>query len=332
MNDENENIDENENDHLMNFIKNSEEPVQKIELQNIDNFGDNKKVKVDYIETTADSQWKDIELKYLPYGKFYPVNTHISIRAAKTSEIQSFATTNEHNPYEVSLKLNELLSACIKITYSDGSYGTYKNIIDGDRNTLAIIISKATSANGVKVEKKVVCDNCNDKSEQSIEFIPANYEYVNENELIKDYFNHTSKTYDFPLEDGTIIKLAPPTIGLTESVNKYVFDKTVKSQSEGKLIQPNTTFMLAIQYMKAGQNVKYLSNEELEQEEYKFSLMNKDHFAFIYETIDYMDFGIKKVKCNCKTCGSEMSTPFRFPNGAKSLFIVQNAFNKFIRK
>lgn len=322
---------ENEEDHLMNYINDNERKPEPIEIQNFEVFGENKKMKVDFIESVADSQWSDIELKYLPYGKFYPAGTHISIRPAKTAEIQSFATTNDKNPYDVQLKLNELLSACIKISYQNGSYGNYKDIFDGDRDTIAIIISKATSSHGSKVEKKVVCD-CSDRSEQSIEFIPANYVYSVDNENIRPFFNADSRKYEFPLEDGTTIKMAPPTIGLTECVNQYVFQKTTESQSQGKMVVPNVTFMLAIQYIKAGEGVKELTYEQLEQEEYRFSKMNKDHFIFIYEVIDYMNFAVKAAKTNCKSCGKEMSTPFRFPNGAKSLFIVQNAFDKFIRK
>jgi hypothetical protein len=325
-------LENSEEDHLMNFIKNGEEPTQiyqeNIQENIVEQYGDNKKIKVDYIETIADSQWSDIELKYLPYGKFYPYGTHIFIRPAATVEIQSFSTVNEENPYDVQLKLNEILKACVKITYIDGSYGTYKDLIDGDRNTIAIILSKTTSSNGHKIEKKVVC-LCADKTEQSIEFIPANYVYETENDLIKDYFNDDTKIYEFPLNDATIIKMSPPTIGLASCITEYVFYKTTESKG---VIAPNVPFMLAMQYILAGKGVKHITMKELEHEEYSFSKMNKEHFMFIYETIDYMDFTIKKAKINCKTCGKEMSTPFHFPNGAKSLFIIQNAFSKLIRK
>ncbi len=311
-------------DHLMDFLKENEN-AQPEEISNVQHFGDSSRQKVDKIN--ASDTWLNIPLKDLPYGQFYPIGTHISIQPVSTKEIEAFAIVNDKNPYDVQLKLNEVLTACTKIVFIDGSVGSYKDIQNGDRDTLAIIIAKASVKNGRKIEKGVVC-SCN-KEEQMIEMIPANYVYKQESEDIKEFFNENTRRYEFELENGDTVYLAPPSIGLTEDINNYIFYQTTKSQGK---VTPNITFMQTIPYIKAGRGVKTLSIEQLEQEEYNFSKMNEELFMFIYDAIDLMSFGIETVKSKCTKCGSEIATHFTFPGGARSLFVVPNAFKQFIRQ
>lgn len=312
-------------DHLMDFLKENENAQPEQISNSVQQFGDNSRQKVDAINTSE--TWLNIPLKDLPYGKFYPIGTHISIKPVTTKEIEAFAIVNDKNPYDVQLKLNEILTTCTKIVYLDGRVGNYKDIQNGDRDTLAIIIAKASAKNGRKIEKAVVC-SCN-KEEQMIEMIPANYVYKEESLDIADYFNENTRRYEFPLENGDTVYLAPPSIGLTEDINNYIFYQTTKSQGK---VTPNITFMQTIPYIKAGKGVKTLTIEELEQEEYNFSKMNEELFMFIYDAIDLMSFGIETVKTNCVKCGTELATHFTFPGGARALYVVPNAFKQFIRQ
>jgi hypothetical protein len=325
------NEDKNKEDHLMDFISNTERQTTHInENSNIESFGNNTRQKVDKIE--LNDEWQNIPLEDLPYGKFYKIGTRIFVRPTTTKEIQAFAVINEEHPYDVQLKLNELLSSCVKFQNIDGLLGSYKDLQDGDRNTLIIIISKISAKHGRKNEKVINCDCNNSNDEQLVELIPANYIYKEENEDIAEFFDNIDRIYKFPLtiNGGDIdYKLAPPTIGLTEDINTYIFYVTNKSQ--GKKL-PNVTFMQCIGYIKAGLGVKRLSIEQLEQEEYNFTKINNEVFEFIYDTIDLMGFGVDSVKTNCNKCGKEMKVPFSFPNGPRALFIVPNAFKQYIRQ
>lgn len=292
-----------------------------------DSLGPNIRQKVDKID--ADSDWVEIPLNILPYGKFYKTGTHIMIRPCKTKEIESFSIVNENNPYDVINKLNEVLQACTKIIQSDSSIVSYREIMYGDRDTLCILIAKASAKNGRKLEKNAYC-TCSPNDAIPIELIPANYEYILEDEDIAEFFNDDTKVYEFPLEAGNTIKLAPPTIGLAQDMNTYIFTMTQKSN--GKKI-PNISFMSNFTYMKAGLGVKEISIEKLEQEEYNYGKLNDELFMFIDDAVSKMAFGIKKIKKICTICTlKEVSTSFGFPSGPRSLFIVPNAFKKFIRQ
>lgn len=314
-------------DELLQFIDNTESNSKPQEITNIEYIGANTRQRVDKIETI--SEWINIELKDLPHGKFYKPGTQIFIKTLSTKEIQNFSVVNEKNQYDVQLKLNEVLSVCTRITFADGSVGSYRDIMDGDRDTLVIIIAKATSKNGRKIKKDITC-SCGHV--QELEYIPANYVYKKEQEDLVPFFDATTRKYKFPINlNGTDVDviLAPPTIGQVEDMNNHVF--IVATQSEGKQI-PNIQFVKCFPYMQAGQNMPYKTEEQIVQEEFNFEKMDSDLFGFISECVDMIDLGVDSVKTNCENCTTELSTTFGFPSGVRSLFVIPNAFNKLIRK
>lgn len=317
-------------DHLNDFINNSEKKQENQQQSNIEYFGPNTKQKVDYIEATSD--WLEIPVKELPFGKFYKIGTHIFIRPAKTKEIESFAIVNDKNPYDVQLKLNEMLSACTKIQFIDGTVGTYRDIMDGDRKTIAIIISRASAKKGIILQKEAYCttQSCN-KEAILLDLIPSNYVYKTEHPDLTEFttFNEDTRVYEFTMYNDIKMAIAPPTIGLTEDVNNYIFYQT--SKSGGKTV-PNVTFMQALPYIKAGLGVKSLSIEQLEQEEYNFTKMDKEMFMVYYDAVDLISFGIEQLKGHCPKCSQEVYANFGFPRGARALFIVQHAFKQFVKQ
>lgn len=317
-------------DHLMNYIEdNSADKFNnEQESKNIQNIGPNKKIKVDTIE--MNSKWVNVELSELPYSKFYKDGAKLFIRSVMTRELQSFAVIDENNPYDVQVKLNELLKACTKIEYPDGTVGDYKDIMDGDRNTVIILLSKISAKKLKKLQVEKSC-SCSMDEKQEIEFIPRNYVYLEENEKIAPFFDENEKVYKFPItinNNDLTVKLAPPTIGMSESMNLYIIYKGAKYN--GKEI-PTMSFIQCLPYLKCGEGVNEMGIEALEQEEYNFEKLTEDYFAFIYDAIQHIKFGIEKVRISCKNCGKELAVPYTFPDGPKSLFIVPNSFEQFIR-
>lgn len=323
-----DNPNENVNNHLKQFIEENDPQANMnkapLENPNIQNFGPNTKQKVAYIE--ADSNYISIELDQLPFGRFYIPGTRIQVRPLKTKEIESFAVINEKNAFDVKQKLNEVLKACVKIIFPDGSYGTYRDIKDGDRDTISIILSKMSKKHGAKLEKEVAC-KCGINQPTKIELLPANYVYKQENPKLTKWFNEDSRTYTFVLKSGAPVSLAPPTIGITEDVDAYILSQALKS---GGKTSPNITFMQCITYMLAGRGVKSMDPEKMAQEEFNFTKLNEDLFQFIYDTVDMISFGIEEIKTLCQGCGEEVRTSFGFPKGARDLFMLSNAFDELI--
>lgn len=315
-----------DNNNLLNeFVKNNEYKEPTIQNSNVikeEFIGDSVRRQVTKID--ADSNYVNIPLNDLPYGVFYDDGVKISIRPVKTKEIQSFAVVNEKNPYDVIVKLNELLSACVKVeNIVTGKVMNHTDLFDGDRDTIAILIAKMSSKFGKKIEK---IEKCACSLDVKIEMIPANYVYKTHNEKLLKYFNTDTKRYEFKLKNGASVNLAPPTLGLVQDITNYMLVKATKS---GGKESPNITFMQTLPFLEAGKGVKSLDFKQLEQKEYDFTKMNDELFMFVYDCIDMLSFGITDCKTNC-TCGREVHTNFGFPNGARSLFVISNSFDELI--
>lgn len=325
---ENSNQNKTKQDHLNDFIKSQEQndiiskpPIINTESE-IQYFGQNVRKKVDTIEV---DNWINIPLKTLPYNKFYQINTQIYIKPLTTKEKQAFAVVDENNPLDVSNKLNQVFKTCVKVLLPDGSRGSYRDIMDGDKQTLALALAKLSAKNGRKFEHKVKNSN---GEEVAIEMIPANYVYPKEHEDIKEFFNEETRVYEFKNpSNNDVIKLAPPTIGLTEDLHVYLYKKSIESKGQDI---PSVSFIQNILYMQSGKGVRNITTEQFQQIEFEFEKINGDRFEVIVDVVEnYLDFGIKKIKTQSST-GEMVEADFRYPGGARNLFIVPNAFKKFI--
>lgn len=311
------------NNHLNKFLQDEEsKDTPKVQQNEVEYFGDNVRQKVDKIEI---DDWINVPLKTLPYSKFYGVGTEIYIKALTTKEKQAFAVVNETNSLDVSNKLNEVFQTCVKVILPDGSRGTYRDIMYGDQYTLALILAKLSAKNGRKFEHKVKSPS---GEEVSIEMIPANYVYKETDEL-EEFFNKETRVYEIKNpSNGDIIKLAPPTIGISEDLHKYLFIKASQAQNGEAL--PSASFIECILYIESGKGVRSIDHETFEQLEYDFTKMSDTRFAVIDDVVEnYIDFGIKKVKAQSST-GEWVETTFRIPGRIRNLFIVPNALKTFI--
>ena len=57
-----------------------------------------------------------------------------------------------------------------------------------------------------------------------------------------------------------------------------------------------------------------------------------DDFQFLNAAVNKMKFGIKEIRKRCSSCGEEVRTDMQFPGGASAIFVVHDAFDKFIKK
>lgn len=195
----------------------------------------------------------------------------------------------------------------------------------GDQYTLSLTLAKLSAKNGRKFEQKVKSKS---GEEVSIEMIPANYVYKEEDEL-EEFFNKETKVYEIKnISNNDIIKLAPPTIGICEDLHRYLFKKGAEAPDGSTL--PTASFIECSLYIEAGKGVKEIDSDRFEQIEYNFTKLSSDWFEVINDAVEnYIDFGIKKVNTQSST-GEWVETGFHIPGGARNLFIVPNALKKFI--
>lgn len=313
-----------EKENTPNISQNNEvtEPITVKSIENANQFNPQPRTK----------QWLEIPLNTLPGFRYYLPGTRISIRPATTGEIQAYSTIDNRNSYDVDTKMRDMLSTCCRVTYPTGELATYREIFEADKLYIITQISKLTRKDGKTVKKTTTCSNGH---AVDIELIPENFELAEPNPDIEKYYSVNDGCYIFPLINGEVVKLGIPKIGLLQDIYEYTMVKVLAAQSSGNAngAMPNVTFMKCIPYMNFTKDK--LETKDIEQMEHDFKSMDEDMFMFIDEAVDMIICGISHLKKKCTSCGVETRVPFSvysLEGGPRSLFVVPNAFDKFIRK
>jgi len=317
----------NQDDILKKFINEAESsnrPLDQINIRpesnndqtsNSQNIPTNAKVSaLDYLSINTDE---------LPMGIFYPEGFHVSIRAAKVSEIQAYSVVNERNLYDVTEKMNDMLRACVRVTLPGGKPGSYLDLKDGDRLYLIFAIRELTFQKGSELYLTAKCEECRDKV--NIEMRRANFKNFEMPEEVGSYFDPITKKFTFQLNNSQIITLGPPTIGLQKAFYEFI-----KKQVEEKE-NPDVAFLKIVPWTISDRN--NITPEGAEKKLIEFKNMQMEHFLFLDSAINKMTFGIKELvkQCSCGS-GQEVRTEFRFPVGAAGLFSFSGSFGQFVKK
>jgi hypothetical protein len=279
-----------------------------------------------YGANVSDLSYLNVDLNQLPAGKFYKNGTLIKIRAAKVEEVQAYSVVDDSNYVDVTEKMNQMLSSCVRITFPNGMSGSYKDLRDADRLYLIFMIRELTFQKGNSLAKDVTCPFCSNEfkiqfratTNQEVTKSFCNYEM---NEKIKGFFNEDSRTFDFDI-NGVIYKLAPPTIGIQETFFGDISDKV---QAKKK---PNVSFLKIIPYTLWDRST--ITNEGIKAKEDEFKRLDMDTFQILNKAVDLMVFGIKELTSKCPSCAQEVHSDMSFPDGASSIFVVSDPFNKFV--
>jgi len=269
----------------------------------------------------SDLQYFAFDVKEFPCGIFYPAGTTIQVRPAQVKEIQAYSMVDDNNFYDIVEKMNDMLSACVRIKYLDGTIGSYLDIRDPDRYYLIFLIRELTFQKGSSLTTNATC-TCN--GEVKIELKRENFKSFDIPEKIKKYFNPQNMSFQFSVKNGKIFNLAPPTIGLQKSFTEYI----IKENSEKR--KPNLSFLKIIPFLLYDRTNITIDGIKAKLTEYE--KMDDMSFQFLNSTVEKMTFGIEKLYKNCETCGLEVHTDMIFPNGPSAVFVVHDAFEQFIEE
>lgn len=273
-----------------------------------------------------DLNFFNIDVRELPCGMFYPTGTLFMIRAAQLIEIQSYSMVDDNNFHDIVEKMNSMLQSCVRIKYPDGRIGSYLETKDQDRLYLIFLIRELTFQEGTNLAITVECE-C--KTTSQIELKRSNFAYHEVDKKLNNYFNESTKTYQFRTINGKEFEITPPNIGLQKAFTDFI----IKENQEKRV--PNLSFLKIIPFMLPGRTSITYEGIKAKLREYEDpNNMDDISFQFLNSAITKMVFGIKELvkKCPNESCGEEIHTEMRFPNGASSIFVVQDAFEAYIEK
>lgn len=278
--------------------------------------------KMDLNVKASDLHYFSFPVSEFPCGIFYPAGALIQVRAAEVKEVQAYSMVDDTNYYDIVEKMNEILSSCVRIKYLDGKIGSYLDIRDGDRYYLVFLIRELTFQQGSSLTSPPVTCICG--VDNQIELKRECFRFFDIDEKIKKYFDQESLSFKFKIANGKIFNLAPPTIGLQKSFTEYI----IKENSEKR--KPNLSFLKIIPFILYDRTSITLEGIKVKLEEYQ--KIDDMSFQFLNSAVEKMNFGIEKLYKKCQSCGTEVRTDMMFPDGASAIFVVPDAFDKFIEE
>ena len=75
-----------------------------------------------------------------------------------------------------------------------------------------------------------------------------------------------------------------------------------------------------------------ITDDGIKAKEDEFKRMDMKTFQILNQAVDKMIFGLKGLKMMCPECKEEVCTNMAFPDGASSLFVIPDFFDKFIEE
>jgi hypothetical protein len=272
---------------------------------------------------TEELQFITFDVTQLPCGRFYPPGTLLLVRPAQVREIQAYSTVDDNNFYDIVEKMNDMLSSCVKLKYSDGSMGPYTNIKDQDRLYIIFLIRELTFQKGNTLSVKVANEDKDD--DNKIELVLSNFVCHQPDKDLEKYYDRRG-FYHFELKNGKVFDFCPPSIGVQKDFTEYI----IKMNSENK--KPNLSFLKIVPFLLAGKN--NVTQEEIAEYLTVFEdplETDNNTFQFLNDGVSKMTFGIKELKKISKG-GKELKAPMSFPNGASGIFVIYDSFKTFIKE
>ena len=253
--------------------------------------------KEDVRQTNLKHGFFSVDVKQFPSkGKFYPVGTKVSIKAATVKDIRTFSALDEENPYEVDDALVELLSNCVRVSFGD-KVASWKDILEEDRLSLILSIRELTFAEGEnKIAFKVKCESCG--TDNNMEIINDNFQKREINEKISKYYSEEDRQFNVHTKSYNTINIKPPSIGIMRIVNKYI--KHLQERKEN--LKEYLPFLKTVPYMInewRGMSVDNMSNYRME-----FLTWNTEKFLTYSKLVELAQISVKeKMMKLCTKCG-----------------------------
>lgn len=301
-----------EEDYLrqhLNQLENTRK-VEKIEYNSAPPQKDNSR--------TVDLQYQAMDVKHFPCGMFYPNGTTIHIRPALVKEIQAYSMVDDNNFPDIIDKMDDMLMACVRLKYADGSMGSYLDIKEQDRIFILFLIRELTFQQGMYL---TVNKTCQCKNELQIELKRTNFVYFKPEEKLMKYFDTQYRCFSFEYK-GSVFQLTMPNIGLQKSFTEYITEEVAQKK------EPNLSFLKIMPFLLGDRNK--MDIKEIKDELNRFQSMSIDSFQFLNSAVGHMKFGIEKLVKVCDVCSKEVDTQMMFPNGASGLFLDDDPFASYL--
>ena len=263
---------------------------------------------------------------------FYPDDWEFNIRPATVEAIRNWSTIDDENLGSVDRVFNEVLKSCFSITTSNGPIPWY-NINAWDRFFFILLIREYTFTKGESaIEYTEDCVNCDQPVTFKLTSESLLFEFPDE-EVMPMFDKATRNWVIDPTEYGLEmdpIRLYLPTLEKDINVKQWAINRL--QENPNKEIDPVLIKFLPWFVPKISKD-DTIAQRQIKEFKRKFESWDIDTFNFMNDVITNVMVtpGTKLIQ-KCPTCGEEVTSLIRFPDGPSSLFAIKSKFKKFGKK
>ena len=264
---------------------------------------------------------------------FYPSDWSFYIRPATVEAIRNWSMIDDQNGNSIDEVFNEVLKTCLQIKDSTDHPIPWHNICSWDRFFFLLLIREYTFQNGESnISYYEDCPECETPVEFNLTSDALMYDMPDE-EVIS-YYDQTSRTWAIdPSEyevEGDPITLYVPTLEKDANIKAWM----IRKLQENRNAKIDPVFIRFVSWMtpKISKDDE-ISKRQMKQLKMAFDSLSIDQFEFMDEVLKNIIVTPKtKLIAKCLSCGEEVTSDIRFPDGVSGLFHVQSKRRKFGKK
>lgn len=264
---------------------------------------------------------------------FYPSDWSFYIRPATVEAIRNWSMIDDQNGNSIDEVFNEVLKTCLQIKDSTDRPIPWHNICSWDRFFFLLLVREYTFQDGESnISYYEDCPECETPVEFNLTSDALMYDMPDE-EVIS-YYDQTSRTWAIdPSEyevEGDPITLYVPTLEKDANIKAWM----IRKLQENRNAKIDPVFIRFVSWMtpKISKDDE-ISKRQMKQLKTAFDSLSIDQFEFMDEVLKNIIVTPKtKLLAKCPSCGEEVTSDIRFPNGVSGLFHIQSKRRKFGKK
>ena len=264
---------------------------------------------------------------------FYPSDWSFYIRPATVEAIRNWSMIDDQNGNSIDEVFNEVLKTCLQIKDSTDRPIPWHNICSWDRFFFLLLVREYTFQDGESnISYYEDCPECETPVEFNLTSDALMYDMPDE-EVIS-YYDQTSRTWAIdPSEyevEGDPITLYVPTLEKDANIKAWM----IRKLQENRNAKIDPVFIRFVSWMtpKISKDDE-ISKRQMKQLKTAFDSLSIDQFEFMDEVLKNIIVTPKtKLLTKCPSCGEEVTSDIRFPNGVSVLFHIQSKRRKFGKK
>lgn len=309
----------------LNVDKNKDSEL--IEEKHLSRVGERIQESIDYRDG-----WIDVDKRLLgDRAVFYPETWQFRIKPATVEAIRNWSTIDNENPNSIDDVFNEILKSCLAIVTPQGPL-PWGNIRSWDRFFFILLIREYTFQQGEKkVEYTEDCPNCDNPVTFVLNSGSLMYD-LPDSDIMK-YFSQEEQNWmidpnEYDVEWPEPITLYLPTLEKDANIKAWMIDRVQNKKKIDQVFIKFLTWMAP----KISKDLT-IAQRQIRDYEVKFKSWDTDMFSFMNDVVtNIMVTPSTKLITVCPTCGEEVTSDIRFPNGVSDLFNISSGRKKFGKK